>query len=185
MNKHEEENRSRLIKILKKIVRSSNIDGWQCLGITAIGGLCAIGFSKQHELLLIESSQGRGLFDCKSGKIISRDKDDTFSNENEKELRCLGIGILENELVEMAGIYGGALLKQTSRGESIEIVAPNWPLYNIVFCSSFSSPFFETSVDKCKIIASEYEIRACGFSSDEKYFVYATSSDFTLYKRIE
>lgn len=113
-------------------------------------------------------------------KRIDKDSENLCDNQ----LRCLGIDILSDEIIEMAGINGGGLLTSTSQGDSIDIVAPDWPIYDIIFCPQYSSIYIDRTKDKCHIIASEYEIRACGFSWNGNFLVYAISSGFVLCKRV-
>ena len=40
---------------------------WRRQSTHAIGGLMAVGFGERSDLLLVVSSQGRGVFDCTTG----------------------------------------------------------------------------------------------------------------------
>lgn len=185
MNQYEQDNRKRLIKTIDSIHKSPKIEGWQCLGIYAVGGLLAVGFSKRKDILLVESSTGRGLFDCNTGEKIARDYNEEYVNPYDYELYCMGIDVLSDEEINTAGINGGGLLTVSPQGDSINIVSLNWPIQEIIFCPNYSSIYDDKTKDKCCIVASEYEIRACGFSSNGNFFILATSSDFVLYKRIK
>lgn len=184
MDRLNEDNRKRLIKIINSIKKSTKIESWVCLGICAVGGLLAVGFSEKEDLLLVESSSGKGLFDCCTGKKLAREYVQNYENPYANKLCCRGIDVLNYEMVTMAGIYGGGLLTSTTKGDRVEIVAPHWPIHDIIFCPNFASIYIDKTKDQCQIVASVYEIRACGFSYNENYFVYATSSEFVLYKRI-
>lgn len=177
---NEEQNRKRLLKSIANIPQNTDIQGWIKMPTVAIGGLLSVGFSKQADMLLVESSQGLGLFECGTLQLIAREKNND-ENIYDNQLQCLGIGPVKDELIPMAGIHGGGLRSITNRGEQVTIISPRWPLHEIVFCTAYSSVYDPNNKDQCQIIASEYEFRAYGFSSDDKYFIYATSSQFILY----
>lgn len=56
-----------LVEQLDGLCIKTTPEGWELVTITAVGGLTDIGFSKKGDYLLILSSAGRGLFDCKTG----------------------------------------------------------------------------------------------------------------------
>ena len=73
--KREDENKKRLQTLVDQTKKIDEPNGWKKT-IFAIGGLSEIGFSKQNpNLLLVISSQGRGLIDCQNSKLIERDND--------------------------------------------------------------------------------------------------------------
>ena len=46
---------------------------WRLLEAHAVGGLTDVGFGRRSDLLLVVSSQGRGVFDCVTGQRVARD----------------------------------------------------------------------------------------------------------------
>jgi hypothetical protein len=69
---------------------------WIGLATHAIGGLTGVGFANNSDLLLVVSSQGRGVFDCRTGQRIARDRTEPeVSWCDEYRLRAIGIGPLE------------------------------------------------------------------------------------------
>jgi len=45
----------------------------------------------------------------------------------------MGIGLIEDETVRVAGLCGGGLLTSTGKGESLELVSPLYPCNDVVF----------------------------------------------------
>src|SRR5579863_298772 len=83
---------------------------WKLIGGRAVGGLTEVGFADDSDLLLVVSSQGRGVLDCRSGEYVARDR--TEPNDSwydERRLRAFGIGPLEGQLIRLAGLHGGGL----------------------------------------------------------------------------
>lgn len=183
ISNYEEENRNRLIKIINNIPYDLHLSHWQLIGKYAVGGLLEVGFSKKQEMLLVISSQGRGVFNCITGEKIFRDYESDYQNKYEKELSCQGVGPLFDEIITVAGINGGGLPNTNFEGDSLEIIAPNWPIYDMVFCPSYASLYDEKNNHNCRIIASDYSFRAYGFSWSGNSFIYATSDGLTLYRK--
>lgn len=88
---------------------------WNCVATATIGGLQSVGFGRGSDLLLVTSSQGRGVFNCLSGERLARDRDEDFF-EDPTELEAAGIGPFDGTYVRMAGIHGGGLAATTSDG---------------------------------------------------------------------
>jgi WD40 repeat protein len=172
-----------LKNILNRIKSAESPDGWEKVTTAAIGGLTDLGFSKSGPYLLVISSQGRGVFDCNTGERIARDYDEYGDWFNERKLVCKGIGPIESETIQTCGIYGGGLPLSNGHGESIEVVAPSWPSYDLIFCQNYKSALIDGHGSDCCKIYSEH-IRAYGFSWCGNYLVAAISSDFTLWKRL-
>lgn len=177
------ENKKRLMKMINRISCNEQLLGWKKLGKYAVGGLLEIGFSRQQELLLVISSQGRGVFDCRTGEKIFRCHEESYDNPNEQSLKSLGIGPLAEELIDLVGIYGGGLPTINKHGDSLISIAPNWPKTDIIFCEHYGSIYNENTCKHCTVLASEYEIRAYGFSWQGNVLIYATSDGFTLYRK--
>lgn len=182
MSSYRQQNRDRLIKLLANIPAKDSPDGWQCLGRIAIGGLREVGFSRSAEYLLVVSSTGRGVIDCDSGEKVARDYDEFGAWYVPAALTCEGIGPIEGEQVLTAGMSGGGLRTQSSRGEMLEICSPEWPYTDLYFCPKGKIVLADGFQDGCVQIASDVFL-AHGFSWSGNTFVFATSSDVTIFKR--
>lgn len=182
MNEYEKKNRERLISLLSNLPSCESPEGWQAVGKFAVGGLTEIGFSKTAELLLVVSSSGRGVFDCAQGEKIARDDEVDGDWYKPAELVCQGIGPLQDEAIYIAGLNGGGLPTSNRRAETLEIVSPEWPKSNLIFCAPYRSALVEGHQVGCVTVASDY-LRAYGFSWSGNSFAYATSSDVTIFRR--
>lgn len=181
--KKKDPNLERLVNILGKIKEAESPDGWEKITSAAVGGLSDLGFSKIGPYILVISSQGRGVFDCNTGKKVARDDESYGDWFNERELLCEGIGPIESEKIQTTGIQGGGLPHSNQHGESIEVVAPNWPVYDLYFCKEYKSALIDGHGSYCTKIDSEH-LRAYGFSWCGNFLVSAIGSDFTLWKRL-
>lgn len=175
-------NRARLISLLANIPPASCPEGWRKAGSLAVGGLYGIGFSRSSDLLLVLSASGRGVIDPSIGAVVARDDEANGSWFNGQLLLCSGIGPIADEAIQLAGLHGGGLPTQTAYGESLEVVSPNWPVHDLVFCAKHGSALTERFQSTCVRIASDH-LRAYGFSWSGETFVYATGSDVHLYAR--
>lgn len=183
MNEYEKNNRARLIQLLSTIPSQPCPPGWRAAGLFAVGGLTEIGFSKQSELLLVVSSAGRSVIDCTLGKKIARDDEVDGDWYSASSLVCEGIGPLKGEQVQLAGLVGGGLPLSNKWGESLESTAPNWPKFDLFFCGPYKSALVEGHQTGCVHIASDY-FRTFGFSYSGNSFVFATSSDITVFSKL-
>lgn len=177
-------NRARLISLLGNIPDGQCPAGWKMAGSFAIGGLTDIGFSKNSDLLLVLSSSGRGVIDPTLGAVVARNDEADGDWLDERLLLCDGIGPLAGEKIQLAGLNGGGLPRGSGRGESLEVVSPNWPLGDLIFCSNFGSALIERFQSTCLRVASDH-IRAYGFSWSGNAFAYATGSDIYVFARHE
>ena len=178
----EEQNRKRLRNILAKTLNKDCPDGWEYKTFS-IGGLTEVGFSEQNpELLLVVSSNGRGLFNCSSLEKIDRDHNDEFDIDY-SNLTCKGIGELKEENIRIAGLHGGGLPNGNSNGESIETMALDWPRIDVIFQPKWTSVYSERDTEKCIKVFSTDTLKIYGFSPTGKYFVIGTSSDLLVYKK--
>ena len=183
MSTYKEENRKRLVELLGHIELNKNPDGWRHLTSIAVGGLLTIGFSKNGPYILVVSSAGRGLIDCDTGEKIARDEE-PYKGLDDYHLFCRGIGPIENELVQLCGFNGGGLPQSNTAGETIELVAPNWPEYDLILCQNNKNALVPGDQGECNIIYTEH-VRAFGFSWCGNYIAGACSSDLDIWKRIE
>ncbi len=178
----ENENRKRLKKIFENVKVQNCPDGWEFKHF-AVGGLTEIGFSYLNpDMLLVISSSGRGLFDCSNLTKIEKDYNNDFEIDY-SELICYGIGELKDERIRVSGLHGGGLPLGNSNGDSLDVMALDWPDVDIIFQPEFSSFYSEKDVNKCCRIYKTGTLKAYGFSKIGNYFVIATSSDLLLFKK--
>jgi hypothetical protein len=181
--KTEDENRIRIQKLVTETLDCDTPNGWTKKTF-AVGGLTEVGFSKLYpELLLIISSQGRGLFDCSKLELIERDKDSSYDWFNTYELYSMGIGKTKSEKIKVGGLSGGGLSYQNKYGESIEYLATEWPIIDLIFEPKNKYIYQNCDSVNCYRIFHDYELRAYGFSYDGEYFVVASSSYVNIYRR--
>ncbi len=178
----ESENRNRLRKILAKTKNQNCPDNWEFEHFS-VGGLTEVGFSEQNpNLLLVISSNGRGLFDCSKLEKVERDPDDEFDVDY-SNMSCFGIGELKNEKIRIAGLHGGGLPTGNSNGDSLEIMALDWPKTDIIFQPKWTSVYSERDTEKCYKVYSPDSMKVYGFSKTGNYFVIGTSSDLLIFKK--
>ena len=153
------------------------------MGVFAVGGLRAVGFDRVTELLLVISSSGRGVIDCRTGSKVARDSEEY--TKDEQYLEAEGIGPLAGRMLTMAGLLGGGLPKSTSDGWSVEVVALAWPMGDILLLEPFSTLYecLRGKPSRFHKIGSESELRAVGFSYSGLSFIVATSSDIAVFSR--
>lgn len=153
---------------------------WTRLSVHAIGGLTEVGFADDSDLLLVVTSQGRGVIDCRSGDRVARDRtepDDGWYDE--RRLRAFGIGPLEGRLIRLAGLHGGGLLRGGRDGWWIDAITLDWPDVSLLLGGPWGWIYDgKTPIVK---VAVEREIRAFGFSDTGESFVIATSSDLAVF----
>jgi hypothetical protein len=159
---------------------------WRPIASQAVGGLTEVGFASQSDLLLVVSSQGRGLFDGRSGERIARDPappDDGWYDE--VRLTASGIGPVSDQLIRLAGLHGGGLSACTADGWGITRIAPDWPLESIVLDPPGSSVLYQGHDKGCIRIADGLGMRAYGFSETGLSLVVASSDHVELWCRSE
>ena len=179
----DDENRVRLQMLLDQTKKIETPAEWK-KETFAIGGLSNVGFSKKFpELLLVVSSQGRGVIDCSKLEIIERDYDDSWEWMDMYELWSMGIGKLSDEKIFVGGIHGGGLPILNKFGDSIQFVATQWPIIDLVFEPHYKSLYKENEAKDCFRIFHDHELKAYGFSYNGNYFITATSSEVNVYKK--
>ncbi len=182
MSDYRIKNRERLINTISLVNGSDKKFGWTKSVDIAVGGLQAIGFSKiRTNLLLVLSSTGRSVIDCDTGEKIERSYTE-YEGLDESGLYCNGIGDLASESLLLSGIYGGGLPHQNSIGESIELVAPAWPEYDLIFCKQGKGLYSEPG--SCYKLDTNH-FRAFGMSWCGNYIAAGTGSDLYVWARDE
>lgn len=162
---------------------------------TPIGGLQGIGFpvhpGNGHDLVMVVSSDGHGLFDAVTGEKIARDRDpdpapDTRTPDTHPDLTCPGLGPIAGVPVRIAGLFGGGLHSTTPDGWTLDVVSPDWPHDRVILSADGGSRKGPAGGTWWHIFHSEYsELRAAGFSPSGLTLAVATSSDLTLWTRPE
>ncbi|MDQ1051587.1 hypothetical protein QFZ76_009823 [Streptomyces sp. V4I2] len=99
-----------------------------------VGGLLGIGFATHpasgHDLVMVVSHDGHGLFDAVTGEKIARDRDpapEDSTPDAVADLSCPGLGPITGSRVRIAGLFGGGLHTTTTDGWTLEVVTPAWP----------------------------------------------------------
>ncbi|HPE54825.1 MAG TPA: hypothetical protein PK904_00385 [Bacteroidales bacterium] len=178
-----EKNKLRLQNIVDLTIKSAIPSGWK-MKTFAIGGLTEVGFSKKNpRLLLIISSQGRGVIDCSKLELTARDHDTTYDWINSYELWSFGIGELSDEKVLVGGLHGGGLPHTCIFGDSLIYMATDWPTIDIIFEPNLKSVFKEEDAQDCYRVFHNSGLRAFGFSYNGQYFIIATSSEVMVYSK--
>jgi hypothetical protein len=169
---------------LRRRIRTAPISDppvpWKQLAVHAVGGLTEVGFGDDSDFLLIVSSQGRGVVDCRTGERVARDRtepDDFWYDE--RRLLAKGIGPLEGKTIRLAGLHGGGLLNGGQQGWSVEALALDWPEISLLLVEPWQSIYQDST--RFTKLAVEREVRAFGFSTTGASLVMATSRDVTVY----
>ncbi len=174
--------KKRLIFILDKVETCESPSGWKKIVTLSIKGVNDIGFSRESHCLLIISNQGRSVIDCNTGEQLARDYAPFGDWFDEQQLLCNGIGPLKSERISTSGVNGGGLPHGNRYGDSVEVVAPHWPDYDLYFCRNYKSVLIESHQAECARIDSG-NIRAYGFSYCGNYIVSANDNIITLWQR--
>lgn len=160
---------------------------WIRKNVWAIGGLREIGFLENSDILMVLSSQGRGIFNCLNAERIERDRTDFYSEEwNPDNGIVNGIGAYENEIFFCGGFEHPDLLsKGTADGfttaiktKRIKFLFPEEANAGTLFI------LFPDKKRKTEIAQTDYGFdRAFGFSPTGKSFVFSTSSEIEFWVR--
>jgi hypothetical protein len=152
---------------------------WRKIIDHPVGGLTDVGFDLSGRYLLVVSHQGRGVFDLVAGKPNARDYqeprcDSPWIKEDGRSI--LGIGPLENQEVQVAGLSGGSLTRNTADGCRIELdeEPPQTKFVRLVPPGQFGVVICEYPVT---------ELRAVGFSANGEMLVLASSSEVVVCQR--
>jgi hypothetical protein len=164
---------------------------WPLHRIHTIGGLIEVGYGRDTDYLLVISWQGRVVFDCRTGQKIARDEDmEGYYDKvwyDPVHLSALGIGALEGQIVQLAGLNGGGLNTITEDGWMIAKVSPNWPHSSIILrpphVFSRDGENYYAGCFKVAPHSSEDDIRAYGFSQTGKSFIVAMSHTIEIFSR--
>jgi hypothetical protein len=143
---------------------------WKKVADVAIGGLTDVGFVPRSSLLMVASHQGRGLLDLITGDRVARDRQETGTWFDASRPAVLGIGPLDGQWINVAGLAGGHL-PVTDDGRWLAGVA-----------GRPGRDAFGPRRELVEVNEPE-EIRAFGFSPDGATFVVASSPSIMIFRR--
>lgn len=158
---------------------------------TPIGGLQGIGFGIHpgtgHDLVMVVSTDGHGIFDAVTGEKIARDRNpnpETSTPDDARDLACPGLGPIEGTRVQIAGPFGGGLHSTSGDGWSLDVVIPEWPHERVLLSTDGGAFRGEPGKSWWHLLYSDHStLRAAGFSPSGRTLAVATSSDLTLWTR--
>ncbi|MEU8585698.1 hypothetical protein AB0C59_01600 [Streptomyces sp. NPDC048664] len=165
---------------------------WRRVACAPVGGLLGIGFASHpdsgHDLVMVVSGDGHGLFDAVTGERIARERDpdpDGSTPEATADLSCPGLGPIAGGRVRIAGLFGGGLHAGTGDGWAVQVVAPDWPRDRVLLSRGSALPHSGPHAERWwHILHAAYsEFRAAGFSPSGQTLAVATSSDLSLWTR--
>ncbi|MFI6700425.1 hypothetical protein ACIBJC_15840 [Streptomyces sp. NPDC050509] len=157
-----------------------------------VGGLLGIGFATHpescHDLVMVVSRDGHGLFDAVTGEKMARDRapdPEGSTPDAVADLTCPGLGPIAGSRVHIAGLFGGGLHTTTEDGWALEVVTPAWPNDRVLLSGDGGLPHSGPHGEQWwHIFHSTYsELRAFGFSPSGETIAVATSSDVSLWTR--
>ncbi|MFF7926467.1 hypothetical protein ACFZDP_35940 [Streptomyces mirabilis] len=157
-----------------------------------VGGLLGIGFASHptsgHDLVMVVSRDGHGLFDAVTGEKIARDRDpdpEDSTPDAVADLSCSGLGPVAGSRVRIAGLFGGGLHTTTADSWTLEVVSPDWPNERVLLSHDGGMPHSGPHGERWwHLFHSHYsELRAFGFSPSGQTLAIETSSDLSLWTR--
>jgi len=149
----------------------------------AVGGLESIGFDEASDMLLLISSTGAGVFDCRSGDRVARED---ASNVDVINLTAEGIGPLTGKRIRISGLYGGGLPSSTADGWGLERYRASWPDEELILSQPGETIIWTTAGQRpslTKLGGFASEVRAFGFSPTGRSLIVATGADLAIYGR--
>lgn len=177
-----EKHRKKIFNILEKIPSAISPVGWTYKGGFSIGGFEYFGFDESTDLLLVVSSNGRGIIDLAKAEKIARDYTDNFDLD-ETLLICEGFDVLRDKTIKLAGKYGGSILPTRSKsGDSLRRVSPLFPCEDIIYQPAFENCFVEGYNENCVRIYRGF-LYCYGFSYSGNYFVIADDGGISFWER--
>lgn len=158
---------------------------WTWIEVAHVGGVFAAGFVPATDDLLVVSHNGRGLFDCRTGEKIARERSNEYDGLDDSQSTALGIGRDADVVVPIAGLYGGELIQSTSDGWSIEVVRylsrNHYGYEHAVFLASNGRSVFDENVLPWKLWSDDVcEFWAAGFSPTGRSLVVVTSCELVI-----
>ena len=157
---------------------------WREAGVAHYGGVRGVGFDQDSELLLVESSDGKGVFDCATGQRVARDPDAASTFAEEVRLESHGIGPLAGKVIRVCGLFGGGLPLMTLDGWSVELVHHSWPhVASLVLIPPSASLWDPAKARQCCKLAETEAPLAYGFSHTGQSLILAHSHTLEMWTR--
>lgn len=157
---------------------------WRAVVGASVGGLRGVGFDEDSELLLVESSGGKDVFDCTTGERTAHDPEAGSTFAQEVRLESHGIGPLAGKVIRVCGIFGGGLPLMTLDGWGVELVHHSWPhLASLVLIPRGASLWDSAQVRHCAKLAETEAPLAYGFSHTGQSLVLAHSHTLEIWTR--
>ncbi len=157
---------------------------WRAVGNSSIRGLRGVGFDEESELLLVESSGGKEIYDAASGDRVAHDPDAGSTFAEEVRLESHGIGPLTGKVIRVCGIFGGGLPLMTLDGWGVELVHHSWPhLASLVLIPRGASLWDPPKARHCVKLAETEAPLAYGFSHTGQSLVLAHSHTLEIWAR--
>ncbi len=177
-----EKHRKNIYNKLEQIPYAESPDGWTFKGNFSIGGLEYFGFDESSDLLLVVSSNGRGIIDLAKAEKITRDYTDNFELD-ETLLICEGFDVLKDKSIKLAGKYGGSILPiSNSFGDCLQKVSPLYPCEDVIYQPAFENCLIEGHNKNCVRIYRGF-LYCFGFSFSGNYFVIADDIGILFWER--
>jgi hypothetical protein len=155
------------------------IGPWQQRSWLHVGGLIAIGFPSDFHLFTL-SWNGRGVFNLQTFERTARDDEDPAAAGwiAHDQLSALGIGEFADQMIPIAGLWGGIGHSQTPDG---------WRLQNrvrsgTVLSSSLVDPTGSQITNVPLVSITEY--RAVCFNPSGEFLLLASSSEVQVLQRM-
>lgn len=156
---------------------------WQHITTIAVGGLLAVGYGFQSDQLLVLSTQGRSICDCRSGALIARDTRDASPFFDAYTLIATGFDVLETQSIPIAGLFGGGLAHGTRDHWHLQAIPLPWPQWSIVLEYPARSIYTDATNGVRVGEDGACELRTYGFSPTGQSFIIATSCDLVVFAR--
>ncbi|MFY0518646.1 hypothetical protein ACOMCU_12575 [Lysinibacillus sp. UGB7] len=177
-----EKHRKNTYSLLEQIPYANSPVGWTFKGNFSIGGFEYFGFDESSDLLLVVSSNGRGIIDLAKAEKIARDDTDDFDLD-ETLLICEGFDVLKDKSIKLASKYGGSILPIRNKfGECLRRVSPLFPCEDIIYEPALEDCFVEGQNISCVRIYRGF-LYCYGFSYSGNYFVIADDGGILFWER--
>lgn len=174
--------RSRLWEHLTAADEGEMPHPWRRVQLPRIGGAFAAGLNPEGTYLLLVSSSGRGVIDCRSGKRVARDDSPDGDWLDTRRRRALGIGPLAGQEIYIAGTpAGGGLPTRTDDGWTLHRATPEGPR-EIIWCEGPGQPGSADGTQRLKLWDWDAPF-AWGFSRSGTAAVIACSNEVRVWTR--
>ena len=159
------------------------LDSWNNIAYIAVGGLEAVGFDRSSEQMLVVSSAGQSVIDCRTGQKVRRDREQ--SAYDSATLTAWPTNKDESHKIQMCGLHGGGLRAITDDGWSVVSIPIDWPQYFFIL-NHPGSDVFMTQLGRpahISVLAHDYVARAFGFSWTGRTLIMADGAGVQIWGR--